>query len=203
MSAQYDGRREMNSTVSKFRTWRSLLPVFTAFILLGLTKVVGAEGNSTSLKMTDSFKIPLLGYIEQPEYFSIANQIETDYLSGITNNENNRVLARALVAFIGPSLVESGEFVPPQNFYLPPDQLEVMAKKTFSNEGCRIERLIFPAERQFIVLLVDASDNPSQGYIESCMLAATLTALGKDLNGQPQMTNAELRSLIKRYVNGE
>ena len=71
MSAQYDGRREMNSTISKFRTWRSLLPVFTAFILLGLTKVVGAEGNSTSLKMTDSFKIPLLGYIEQPEYFSL------------------------------------------------------------------------------------------------------------------------------------
>ena len=193
----------MKNTIITFRNCFFIISVFNAVALVSLARAVSADGD-TKLTTTEMKKIevPILGYIEQEEYLNIAHQIKSDYLSGIANNKSDRIFAQALVAYIGPSLVENGKFVPPPNFHIPPDQLEVMAGKIFPDEECRIDRLIYKAENQFIVLLVDASNSPSKGYIERCLLGATLAALGEDLDGQPVMPNSEMRNLIKEIVNG-
>ena len=193
----------MKSIILKFRNCRFIIPVLIAVSLFNSARSLSADSD-TKLTNTEMKKIeiPVLGYIEEDEYLNIAHKIKSDYLSGIANNKRERIFAQALVAYIGPSLVENGKFVPPPNFYIPPDQLEIMAGKIFPDEECIIERLVFKAEKQFIVLAVDASDTPSQENIERCLLGATLAALGEDLDGQPIMPNSEMRNLIEEIVNG-
>lgn len=147
--------------------------------------------------------IPLLGYIEDQGYLAIAEEIRSEYLTDISIRDLDRFYASALVTYIGPSLVENGSFMPPPNFHIPGEQLEVLSGKVFPNEECRIERLFFENKEQFIVLLVDASDTPSQGYIETCLLLATLTALGEELDGKPLLQNSEMRTQIEEIVNGD
>lgn len=167
----------------------------------GLAQQSGDEQPKASLAQTRT--IPLLGYIEDQGYLAIAEEIRSEYLTDISSRDLDRFYASALVTYIGPSLVENGNFMPPPNFHIPGEQLEVLSRKVFPDEGCRIERLFFENKDQFIVLLVDASDTPSQGYIETCLLGATLTALGEELDGRPVMTNSEMRTQIEEIVNGD
>jgi len=152
--------------------------------------------------LTQTRTIPLLGYIEDQGYLTIAEEIRSEYLTDISIRDLDRFYASALITYIGPSLVQNGNFMPPHNFHIPEQQLEVLSGKVFPDEECRIERLFFENKDKFIVLLVDASDTPSQGYIETCLLLATLTALGEELDGKPRLPNSEMRTQIEEIVNG-
>lgn len=75
-----------------------------------------------------------------------------------------------------------------------------MNRKTFPDEGCRLERLIFGPNDDFIVLLVNATDTPTEEDILTCFLGAVLTALGKELDGTPIQTVAEMDQQIRRIL---
>lgn len=123
-------------------------------------------------------QIPLVGYIENQEFSDIAEHIRTEFLSHKFIPEEGRDLATGIVTYIGPDIVSNGHFVPPEGFYIPPSQLQYMTDRNFPEEGCKIERLMYRAAGDYLVLLVDASDDPLPEYIEKCLLLATLSASG-------------------------
>lgn len=164
----------------------------------GLAQKSGDEQSKANSAQSQT--IPLVGYIEEPEFLELANEIRAEFLT-LRTLSADRSLAQAIVVYIGPNLVSQGRFVPPDDFYIPPDQLEILERKIFPEEGCRIERIFFSANQSYIVQLFDASDEPSSQYIEQCLLLAVATALGENLDGKPVISNAEMRELIRGIVD--
>jgi hypothetical protein len=164
----------------------------------GLAQQSGDEQSKANSAQSQT--IPLVGYIEEPEFLELANEIRAEFLT-LRTLSADRSLAQAIVVYIGPNLVSQGRFVPPDDFYIPPDQLEILERKIFPEEGCRIERIFFSVNQSYIVQLFDASDAPSSQYNEQCLLLAVATALGENLDGRPVKSNEELRELIRGIVD--
>ena len=138
--------------------------------------------------------------IEDPKFEKLLASLGREYLGKPVQFEESRKPAKGILTYIGPSLVLNGRFVPPNDFFIPEQQLEVMNRKTFPDEGCRLERLIFGPNDDFIVLLVNATDTPTEEDILKCFLGAVLTALGEELDGTPIQTVAEMDQQIRRIL---
>lgn len=163
-----------------------------------------AESEAWS-KAETKWRIPVADYFANPEFLEMAEQIWDEFLSHETRPSKARQMALAMMTYIGPEVVSGNRFIPPDGHNLSQMDLEMMAEKSFPDEGCRIERLWLTHPDhygEYMVLLVDASDHPSYEYIESCLLLATATAIGEDLDGQPIMTNDALRDFLRKAVNG-
>lgn len=167
--------------------------------LSGATSAAEA-GDSSATEPIVERQVLLVGYIENQEFSDIADQIRNEYLSHSFVPDEGRDMALAIITYIGPDVVSNNRFVPPENNDMSPDELEYMTGRYFPDEGCRIERLRFPSEGEYYVLLVDASDHPSAEYIEECLLLATLTALGERLDGREVQPVHVLRNWIRGIV---
>jgi hypothetical protein len=145
---------------------------------------------------TTNGSIPIVGSIQNPVLFDLAREIEDEFLSGDTTADDVTKTATAILAYIGKDIVSDGKFVAPEGAIIPAPQLSILMSKTFPEEGCRIERLTFSSSGDYVVLLVDSSENPEIQYIEQCLLVAALTAHGRDLTGVPVMPVDDLRALL-------
>lgn len=170
-------------------------------LLLGTVYLATFTGLTVAQESESERKIELLGHIEDPFFEEMISKMGRDYLGLSKNADTCRNFARAVITYIGPNLVSDGRFVPPEGFHIPEQQLEIMSEKVFPEEGCRIERLIFGHENAFIVLLVDATDDPDKEYIETCFLGAILAALGEDIDGSPILSRTEADALIRSIVD--
>lgn len=173
-------------------------------LVVSLASSTLAQQNTGSPKQTGSGKqqIPILGFAQDNEVTDFITTIESDFFLEGFNEVPDRRLARAISIFIGPDLVLNGAFVPPSEFYMSPSQLEIMSGKTFPNEGCRVERLIFSETGDYVVLLVDASTQASFEYHQNCILSAALTSLGEPLDGTPTLSSSELYQRLQGVVEG-
>jgi hypothetical protein len=158
-------------------------------------------GLTVAQESESEWKIGLTGYIEDPFFQEMISEMGRDFLGHSNKADTNRNFARAIVTYIGPNLVSDGRFVPPEGFHISEQQMEIMSGKIFPEEGCRIERLVFAHENAFIILLVDATDDPSREYIETCFLGAILAALGEDIDGTPIPSRFEADALIRSIVD--
>ena len=168
--------------------WNSLFPLI---FLAGTAMSEGAQNT----------EIAHVGYIEDPKIQEMVTSLGSEYLGEPIQSEDGRRLAKGILTYIGPSLVSNGRFVPPDDFYIPEQQLEIMSRKIFPEEGCRIERLIFAQDDGFIVLLIDATDTPTEEYITKCFMGAVLAALGEEIDGTPIQTLAEMDQHIRSIIN--
>lgn len=146
--------------------------------------------------------MPFLGYIENPEFLALAQEIAAQFLTFEAAPGPERQVAKAIVAYVGPDVISDGRFIPPEDYYIPPEQLEMLSQKAFPNEGCRVERLWFSSKSAYIVLVVEASDQPTGDYIEHCLLLAVLTSLGEQTDATPVQTPKALRDRVREVVAG-
>lgn len=142
-----------------------------------------------------------MGYVQDPQMLEIIASLGKEYLSDPILMEDETAMAKGILTYIGPDVVAHGRFVPPKDFYIPEQQLEVMRNKVFPDEGCRIERLIFAENSGFIVLLIDATDKPTEHYLTTCFLGAVLTALGAEIDGTPIQSIDNMDYMIRKIIN--
>ncbi|MDG1458013.1 MAG: hypothetical protein P8Q92_09035 [Pseudoprimorskyibacter sp.] len=160
----------------------------------------GAATADQSYRNPTTANIPLLGQILNQDNLELAEEIRDQYLSNIDFLEGDQQFAKAVVVYVGDDFVVDGEFAVPSDVSIPATQLEILQSKSFPDDGCRVERLFFSDNEEFIVLLVDGSYQPETNYIEQCLLLASLTALGEDSSGTPVRTTEELRNELEALL---
>lgn len=169
---------------------------------------VGAFANAQSAESTplastaNLHKMQFVGHIENPRTKQLVQDIYAKYFANPFAANPDRNMAEQVEFYIAPDVVENFKFIPPVELEFSQEHLEAFEGVFFPNEGCHVRRFHFPNSNEFSVVLIESANAPRLDSVENCVLAATLAALGEDLDGQPVMMNSELRDLIEVIVNG-
>lgn len=172
--------------------------------LFALATTSAHSQSATISPIDNSFettKIQVSGFVENSKVSDYIIDLDEKFFSRPLKPRAGKKTAFALVFYIGPNLISSNKFIPPDDFYIPPQQLEVMENKTFPNEGCRIERLIFPSSGDFVVLAVDATKEPNIEHVHECILIAALAAVGEEMHNVPVTSNGQLMEQLREIVS--
>lgn len=139
------------------------------------------------------------GKIDDPNLAKIVTSLYNDYFINPIFLPRSRETAQHIEIYIGSRFVEQNRFVPPVEETFSEAHLSAFEGKVFPSTGCKIERLHFP-DRTFVVLLVDATKEPSSEKSEVCILGAILTALGEDLDGRDVDDSITLSQQIEDII---
>ncbi len=185
---------------------RWLLPIIpsvffmTVLAILSLTTSRLQASDDLATEAVVEGQIPLFGYIENQEYVDMVEKFRAEYLSHEFIPDEGRNLGSGIAIYIGQSVGSNGRFVSPEDFnILPINRLSVtngnvriefpdgfglrFPETVIPEKGCKVARAVFNAVGDYLVLLIDASDDPPPEHIEKCLLLATLGVFGERMDG--------------------
>ena len=182
------------------KRWASACAFF-AFGVLCLPFISSAE-SALPASTANLYKMEFVGHIENPLTKQLVQDIYAKYFANPFAANPDRNMAERLEIYIAPDVVENNSFVPPGELEFSPEYIATFEGIFLPEEGCHIQRRFYVDGEDFLVMVVESADVPILADIETCVLSATLAALGEDLDGQPIMPNSEMRNLIEEIVNG-